>query len=448
MASAHAQAQPGAAAGQPAAMEAFGCRNVSCFEKLDRIGEGTYGTVFRARDKESGAIVALKKVKVVLHNGFPLTSVREIKLLLKLDHPNIVKLHEVVVGHRPDSIFLVFEYCEHDFASLLDRMKRRWTDSEIKCILLQLLEALHHLHSNFIVHRLAGRPAHASAHTSHAHTRTLTRTHTPLCCRDLKLSNMLMNNKGILKLADFGLARLFGNPLEPFTPKVITLWFVGCRAHTCCCLPRLRMACPGTAHRRFSWAAPSTTQLWTCGTFCFARSRALAALRRWPRALGCIFGELLKHRPLLPGTTELNQLELIFKLLGKPTPKIAPTREWAHYEQLTAQLPDYRYNTLRDEFASLSDQGVDLLSRLLTYDPSKRITAEKALEHPYFREKPLPKEPSMMPTFPSQSAAAAAAAAAARHAEAASSVGVRARTGSGIFGDSLESAAKAKRRKA
>jgi cell division cycle 2-like protein len=75
--------------------------------------------------------------------------------------------------------------------------------------------------------------------------------------------------------------------------------------------------------------------------------------------------------------------------------------------------PVCRYNTLRDEFPALSDQGIDLLSRLLTYDPSKRITAEKALQHPYFREKPLPKSPDMMPTFPSQSTAAAAAAAAA-----------------------------------
>jgi serine/threonine protein kinase len=157
-------------------MESFGCRAVTCFEKLDRIGEGTYGTVYRARDKETNLIVALKKLRMKKEKGgFPLTSIREIKILKSIDHPNIVSLLEVSVGRKPDSIFLVFEYCEHDFAGLLDRLARPFTEAETKTIMLQLLSAVEHLHSRFIIHR------------------------------DLKLSNLLLNKQGLLKLADFGL---------------------------------------------------------------------------------------------------------------------------------------------------------------------------------------------------------------------------------------------------
>jgi serine/threonine protein kinase len=135
-------------------------------------------------------------------------------------------------------------------------------------------------------------------------------------------------------------------------------------------------------------------------------------------AIGCIFGELLKHRPLLPGKTELQQIELIFALLGTPNEKI-----WPGLSKLpgtASPLSHHPYNSLRHEFPQLSDNGIDLLSRLLTYgrcisivaviscdrsliDPSKRMTAEKALDHLYFSESPLPTSPDMMPTFPSQS---------------------------------------------
>ncbi len=86
--------------------------------------------------------------------------------------------------------------------------------------------------------------------------------------------------------------------------------------------------------------------------------------------------------------------------MGTPSSRIAPVHEWKSFTKIS--LPKFKYNTLRDEFPDLSESGIDLLSRLLTYDPSKRITAEKALAHPYFTESPLPKQPSMMPTFPVQ----------------------------------------------
>jgi len=178
------------------AMDSYSCRPVSCFEKLSRIGEGAYGTVYLAKDRESGRIVALKKLRMKKEKGgFPLTSIREIKILKSLDHPNIVSLLEISVGKSPDSIFLVFEYCDHDFASLLDRIARPFSEAEVKTIMMQLLSATNYLHSNFILHR------------------------------DMKLSNLLMTNRGQLKLADFGLARTFSNPLQEYTPKVPSISF-------------------------------------------------------------------------------------------------------------------------------------------------------------------------------------------------------------------------------
>lgn len=162
------------------------CRSVSDFEKLHTLGEGTYGTVYCARDKVSKEIVALKKVKIQDENeGFPLTSLREIKILEKLKrHLNVVKLKEVVVGFKKDSIFLVFEHSIIDIGCLIDQMRDHRDEmsvGEIKCLTLQLLNGVSYMHKKFIMHR------------------------------DLKLSNLLIGSDGIMKIADFGLARGFGN---------------------------------------------------------------------------------------------------------------------------------------------------------------------------------------------------------------------------------------------
>lgn len=147
------------------------CRPVAEFEKLNRIGEGTYGVVYRARDTVSHEIVALKKVRMEREkDGIPLSGLREISLLLNLGHKNIVQLKEVVVGRHLDSIFLVMEYCEQDLASLLDNMSLPFKEAEIKCLMLQLFHGVKYLHDRFIVHR------------------------------DLKVSNLLLTGKGTLKI--------------------------------------------------------------------------------------------------------------------------------------------------------------------------------------------------------------------------------------------------------
>ncbi|KAK9693564.1 hypothetical protein K7432_013871 [Basidiobolus ranarum] len=209
-------------------------------------------------------------------------------------------------------------------------MPKPFSLSEIKCLMLQLLKGLEFCHDNFIVHR------------------------------DLKVSNLLLNSQGVLKIADFGLARTFSKPAKPMTPRVVTLWY---RA------PELLLG---------EHSYTTTVDMWS---------------------VGCIFGEFLKHKPFLPGKTERQQLELIIKLLGTPNERI-----WRGFNRLplaqSIKLPEQRYNNLKIELPDLSKETLLLLNGFLTYDPEKRFSVKKALAHPYFREPPTAKDPSLMPTFP------------------------------------------------
>ncbi|XP_047319900.1 cyclin-dependent kinase G-2-like [Impatiens glandulifera] len=319
-----------------------GCRSVDEFERLNKIDEGTYGVVYRAKDKKTGEIVALKKVKMEKEReGFPLTSLREINILLSFHHPSIVDVKEVVVGSSLDSIFMVMEYMEHDLKALMETMKQPYSQSEVKCLMLQLLEGVKYLHDNWVLHR------------------------------DLKTSNLLLNNKGDLKICDFGLARQYGIPLKPYTHLVVTLWY---RA------PELLL---GT--KQYS-----------------------TAIDMW--SLGCIMAELLSKEPLFNGKTEVDQIDKIFRSLGTPNDTIWPG--FSKFPGVRANFVKHQYNLLRKKFPAtsftgspvLSDAGFDLLNNLLTYDPEKRISAEAALNHEWFSEVPLPKSKEFMPTFPARHA--------------------------------------------
>ncbi|KAL6957948.1 cyclin-dependent kinase [Sarracenia purpurea var. burkii] len=318
-----------------------GCRSVDEFERLNKIDEGTYGVVYRARDKKTEEIVALKKVKMEKETeGFPLTSLREINILLSFHHPSIVDVKEVVMGGL-DSIFMVMEYMEHDLKGLMETMKQPFSQSEVKCLMLQLLEGVKYLHDNWVLHR------------------------------DLKTSNLLLNNRGELKICDFGLARQYGSPLKPYTHLVVTLWY---RA------PELLLGA-----KKYS-----------------------TAIDMW--SLGCIMAEMLSKAPLFNGKTEFDQLDKIFRILGTPNETIWPG--FSKLPGVKVNFVKHQYNLLRRKFPAtsftgspvLSDAGFDLLNKLLTYDPEKRITAEDALKHEWFREVPLPKSKEFMPTFPAQHA--------------------------------------------
>uniref|UniRef100_A0A8C1UIP3 cyclin-dependent kinase n=1 Tax=Cyprinus carpio TaxID=7962 RepID=A0A8C1UIP3_CYPCA len=312
-----------------------GCRSVEEFQCLNRIEEGTYGVVYRAKDKKTDEIVALKRLKMEKEKeGFPITSLREINTILKAQHPNIVTVREIVVGSNMDKIYIVMNYVEHDLKSLMETMKQPFLPGEVKTLMIQLLRGVRHLHDNWILHR------------------------------DLKTSNLLLSHKGILKIGDFGLAREYGSPLKPYTPVVVTLWYRS---------PDLLLGA-----KEYSTAV----DMWS---------------------VGCIFGELLTQKPLFPGKSEIDQINKVFKDLGSPSEKI-----WPGYSELPAvkkmTFTEYPYNNLRKRFgALLSDQGFDLMNKFLTYCPAKRISADEALKHEYFRESPLPIEPSMFPTWPAKS---------------------------------------------
>ncbi|KRZ03107.1 Cyclin-dependent kinase 11B, partial [Trichinella zimbabwensis] len=175
----------------------MGCRSVEEYHCLNRIEEGTYGVVYRAMEKRTGDIVALKRLKMEKEReGFPITSLREVNMLMKVGkHPNVVNVLEVVVGSSMDKIYLVMEYVEHDMKSLMETMKQPFLVGEVKTLTRQLLNGLYHLHDNWILHR------------------------------DLKTSNLLLNHMGILKIGDFGLSREYGSPLRSYTPVVVTLWY-------------------------------------------------------------------------------------------------------------------------------------------------------------------------------------------------------------------------------
>ncbi|KAI9347265.1 cyclin-dependent kinase 10-like protein [Obelidium mucronatum] len=318
----------------PPTSDFFGkCTSVKVFEKLGRVGEGTYGVVYRARDSRTKDIVALKRLRMEQEaDGFPLSALREIALLKQLRHTNVVRVLEVAVGSARDDVFMVMEFCDIDLAALMDNViaklrPPRFTEREVKCLMLQLLSGLDCLHKHSVIHR------------------------------DLKMSNLLLTSQGVLKIADFGLARKFADPPRPMTPRVVTLWYRS---------PEIILG-----EKMYTTAA----DMWS---------------------VGCIFGELLKNSPLLPGKIEKNQFDLITTLLGFPTPQIWPGFQSLPLASLFKSDPIRvnQYSQVREVLKDASPQAIELVLDLLVYDPRRRIDVSGAYRHPYFRrEGPNPCEP-------------------------------------------------------
>jgi cell division cycle 2-like len=246
--------------------EITGCRSVEIYEKLNHIEEGSYGVVYRARDTETGDIVALKRLKLEREkNGFPITGLREISTLMAARHPNIVNIREIVMGDTLSQysrfnnetefrVFIVMDFIEHDLKALMEDMREPFLQSEIKTLMLQLLSATALMHELWIVHR------------------------------DLKTSNLLMTNRGMIKIADFGLARYFGEPVDNMTQLVVTLWY-------------RYSSRGGVIDNRAPELLLGTKEYGT-------------EIDMW--SIGCIFGELCLMEPLLQGKSEIDQLAKVF----------------------------------------------------------------------------------------------------------------------------------------
>ncbi|KAL8528388.1 hypothetical protein ACS0TY_005990 [Phlomoides rotata] len=301
------------------------------FKRLEKIGQGTYSDVYRARNVENGKIYAVKKVRF---DNSQVESVRfmsrEIWILRKLDHPNVMKLEGIITSKLSCHIYLVFEYMEHDLSGLVSCPDIKFTDSQIKCLMNQLLSGLEHCHSHSILHR------------------------------DIKTSNILVNNKGVLKIADFGLANFMKPKIkQPLTSRVVTLWYRP---------PELLLG---------STSYGEAVDLWS---------------------VGCVFAELFIGRPLLKGRTEVEQLHKIFKLCGTP-----PDDYWKSSGLTLASMfkPQQPYETtLRERCKEFPKSAVSLIETFLSFEPHNRGTASSALASKYFNTKPYACDPSSMPKYP------------------------------------------------
>ncbi|XP_076821246.1 uncharacterized protein LOC143468130 isoform X1 [Clavelina lepadiformis] len=317
----------------------WGSMCVDEYEFISITGEGTFGQVYKAKEKRTGAICALKKVRLDNEReGFPITAVREIKILRQLQHRNIVSLKDVLTDksdatdfrkEKECAFYLVFEYMDHDLMGLLESGMVHFNEGHIKSFMRQLLDGLNHCHKKGFLHR------------------------------DIKCSNILLNNKGEIKLADFGLARFYSqDEPRPYTNRVITLWYRP---------PELLLG---------EETYTPAIDIWSCG---------------------CILAELFTKKPLFQADRELAQLECISRVCGSPCPAVWP--DVIRLPHFHTMKPKRQYRRrLREEFAFLPTLAIDLLDQMLTLDPSKRFTAEEALDCPWLKN--VDPNNMSMPDFP------------------------------------------------
>ncbi|KAJ8939728.1 hypothetical protein NQ314_011014 [Rhamnusium bicolor] len=170
--------------------------NMDDFLKIEKIGEGTYGVVYKGKNKKTGELVAMKKIRLESEDeGVPSTAIREISLLKELRHPNIVSLEDVMMEEQ--RLYLIFEFLSMDLKKYLDKIETgKYMDPRlVKSYLYQINEAILFCHQRRVLHR------------------------------DLKPQNLLITKDGVIKVADFGLGRAFGVPVRVYTHEVVTLWY-------------------------------------------------------------------------------------------------------------------------------------------------------------------------------------------------------------------------------
>uniref|UniRef100_A0A8C6PE37 Cyclin dependent kinase 17 n=1 Tax=Nothobranchius furzeri TaxID=105023 RepID=A0A8C6PE37_NOTFU len=234
-------------------------KNFGCLSR-----KGTYATVFKGRSKLTDNLVALKEIRLEHEEGAPCTAIREVSLLKDLKHANIVTLHDIV--HTDKSLTLVFEYLDKDLKQYMDDCGNIMSMHNVKIFLFQILRGLSYCHKRKVLHR------------------------------DLKPQNLLINERGELKLADFGLARAKSVPTKTYSNEVVTLWY-----------------------------RPPDVLL--------GSSEYSTQIDMW--GVGCIFYEMAAGRPLFPGSTVEDELHLIFRLLGTPAeenwPGISSIEEFKSY---------------------------------------------------------------------------------------------------------------------
>ncbi|KAJ1360709.1 hypothetical protein KIN20_019751 [Parelaphostrongylus tenuis] len=301
------------------------------YERLEKLGEGSYATVYKCRSKIDGSTVALKEIKLQFQEGLPFTAIREASLLRALRHANIVCLHDIF--HQHNQLTFVFEYMKMDLSKYLERHPTGVDGYKIKLLLFQLLRGLDFCHRKKILHR------------------------------DLKPQNLLLDDVGVLKLADFGLARAKSVPSRTYSHEVVTLWY-----------------------------RPPDVLL---GSTDYSTS-----LDMW--GVGCIFAEICTGQALFPGIKDVDdQLDKIFSVRGLPNETHWPqVKHLPHYSP--QNFPPYKevpFKQVNILFTKLQKSGNDLLAMFLQLKPEDRISASCAMLHPYFAG--LPRNIHILPPIAS-----------------------------------------------
>jgi cyclin-dependent kinase len=291
------------------------------YRKIEKLGEGTYGVVYKAQSKQSGEIVALKRIRLDKDDeGIPCTAIREISLLKELRHPNIVRLLDIL--HSEKKLTLVFEYLETDLKKWLDGRDGPADQDDLDTIreyMRQLLEGVAHLHSKMVLHR------------------------------DLKPQNLLLQSrKGELKIADFGLARAFGAPVRAYSHEVVTLWY---RA------PDVLLGSRFYSTSIDMWSVGCVFAEMLLGRPLFPGSNERDQLHRIQKTLGT------------PSPSDW--------------PGLVDFDDWRDPVRRAAVFPGCKSQDLARLFPQLDASGLDLMRQLLRFDPDTRISAADALRHPF-----------------------------------------------------------------
>jgi len=291
------------------------------YEICQKLGKGAYGIVWKAIDKRSKEVVALKKIFDAFQNATDAQrTFREIMYLQEMTgHDNIIRLGNVLKADNDRDIYLVFEYMETDLhavirANILEDIHKQY-------IMYQLFRACKFLHSADIIHR------------------------------DMKPSNILLNSDCQMKVCDFGLARSIASLENPNTgPAPVLTDYVATRWYRA---PEILLG---------STKYTKGVDIWS---------------------FGCILGELLANKPLFPGSSTMNQLERIIEFTGRPSHDEIEAIKSPFAGTMLESIPPVAKKTLNELFPGASVEALDLLRRLLQFSPSKRISAESALSHPF-----------------------------------------------------------------